>query len=115
MYRNRRDATIGLAPLLILHATVKEATLGARCYCVSNSKACCGALYLEHIVRSHARAGAKGDAILRGGQRKESKLDLKNIIMISGGVLPKKHHVSTFPAKTYVWQAGQDCHQSKTD
>ena len=79
MYRNGRDATVGLAPLLILHATVEEATLGARSYCVSNSKACCGALYLEHMVRSHAGAGAKGDAILRGGQRKESKLDLKNI------------------------------------
>lgn len=85
MYRNGCDATIGLAPLLILHATVRSNFRGS--LLSRNSKACCGALSLEHIVRSHARAGAKGDAILRGGQRKESKLDLKN--MISGGVLPK--------------------------
>ena len=64
------------APLLILHATVRS---NLRCsLLLRNSKACCGALYLEHIMRSHARAGAKGDAILRGGQRKGSKLDLKN-------------------------------------
>ena len=129
MYHNGRDATIGLAPLLILLATVRSNFRGS--LLSRNSKAFCGDLYLEHIVRSHAGAGAKGDAIFRGGQRKESKLDFKNIHAVDSNLsqrvesaswLPtyeswqcfaKKPHVSTLPAKIYLWQAGQDSHQSK--